>query len=132
MSETNETVLKSKESKEGNKRGDNDDEKGERKHDEEGNDEKQEGIRWRLAEKKEVKLNDEVMISETPDSIFYDESIDRILSCPSSLTKKYPSHLHKPKKLTDAPSSDRPFASLTQIKSGGSLINPNMVQLFYW
>jgi hypothetical protein len=104
----------------------------ERKHEEEGSDDKREGMRWRLAEKKEVKLNDEVMVSETPDSIFYDESIDRILSCPSSLTKKYPSHLHKPKnKLTDVV-SDRPFASLTQIKSGGSLINPNMVQLFYW
>lgn len=85
------------------------------------------------SEKKEVKLSDEVMISETPESsVLADESMDRILSYPSSLTKKYPSHLQKPKKLTDQPTEKRPFASLTQVKSGESLINPNMVQLFYW
>lgn len=126
MTERSEGDSKSKERK---AREENDENEGKF---EASNDEKQGGIPWRLAERKEVKLNDEVMISETPDSIFYDESIDRILSCPSSLTKKYPSHLHKPKKLTDVPSCDRPFASLTQIKSGESLINPNMVQLFYW
>jgi hypothetical protein len=68
---------------------------------------------------------------ETPESTV-DDSIDRILSCPSSLTKKYPSHLHESKKIREQGNVERPFASLTQIKSGGSLINPNMVQLFYW
>jgi hypothetical protein len=74
---------------------------------------------------------EEDKLMDTPESTV-DDSIDRILSCPSSLTKKYPSHLLQSKKIHEQTNAERPFASLTQIKSGESLINPNMVQLFYW
>lgn len=78
------------------------------------------------------------MYQDTPESILEtpEESFERILSCPSTLTRKYPSHLvsSTSKKSSSNINSDRPFASLTQMSknSGESLINPNMVQIFYW
>lgn len=79
------------------------------------------------------------MFQETPESLLEiseDSNINSILSNPTILIRKYPSHLQtKPKKITLEISSERPFVSLTQISSNSensSLINPNMVQIFYW
>ena len=76
------------------------------------------------------------MDPETPETGLDTPSTERILSHPSKLTTKYHSHLTSSTKSSSSISSSTscsPF--LTQISSSSStesLINPNMVQIFYW
>lgn len=60
------------------------------------------------------------------------ETVCRVLSRPTSVTNKFPSHLPRPNTAGSFPS--RPFSSLTKLTNASqeSIINPNMLQIFFW
>ena len=55
-----------------------------------------------------------------------------VLSKPTTVISKYPSHLPNTRPTGRIPT--QPFASLTQLTAmeKGSIINPNLCQIFYW